>query len=505
MKTAVIYARYSSERQTEQSIDGQLSVCNDYAARNDIIIVDKYIDRAMTGTNDNRTQFQKMLKDSAKQAWDIVLVYKLDRFSRNKYEIAVHRKTLLDNKIKIVSAMENIPDTPEGIILESLLEGMAAYYSAELSQKIKRGVMESRKKGNFTGGFLLYGYKVENKKIIVDEDKANIVRFIFEQYAIGTIIKNIRKSLDAQGITYRGKPFIKSTVHNILKNEKYSGITHFNGETCTDLYPQIVPTPIFEAVQNKIKSNKYGKRSIKSEYLLREKMICGYCGETVNAETGTARNGETKRYYKCSSRKTGKDCRKSIIRKELLENLVVDTTCQILNNPENIALVTDMIIQAHHKRLQDQSVIKILIKEQANNIKSIENVMIAIEKGIVTNSTKRRLEELELRQEEITAKIAIEKAKLAQQLTKEDIVQYIKTSLKKEPQLMIDLLINKIILYDDKIEIHYKYTKQSPDDDDQRDFSYKQTIQIKQSNTDSNKPEFVLFLTDNGFGVEIKV
>ena len=139
MKTAVIYARYSSERQTEQSIDGQLRVCREYAERNDLLITDEYIDRAMTGTNDNRKAFQQMLKDSNKKSFDLVLVYKLDRFSRNKYETAMHKKTLRDNGVKLVSATENIPDTPEGIILESLLEGMAEYYSAELYQKLKIG------------------------------------------------------------------------------------------------------------------------------------------------------------------------------------------------------------------------------------------------------------------------------------------------------------------------------------------------------------------------------
>ena len=123
MKTAVIYARYSSERQTEQSIEGQLHVCSDYAKRNDLVIVGTYIDRAMTGTNDNREDFQRMLKDSDKRSFDYVLVYKLDRFSRNKYEMAIHRKHLKDNGVKILSAMENIPETPEGILLESLLEG----------------------------------------------------------------------------------------------------------------------------------------------------------------------------------------------------------------------------------------------------------------------------------------------------------------------------------------------------------------------------------------------
>lgn len=119
---------------------------NDYAERNDILIVNSYIDRATTGTNDNRTEFQRMLRDSNNHSWDYVTVYKLDRFSRNKYEMAMHKKTLKDNGVKLISCMENIPDTPEGIILESLLEGMAEYYSAELSQKVKRGMNESRQK-----------------------------------------------------------------------------------------------------------------------------------------------------------------------------------------------------------------------------------------------------------------------------------------------------------------------------------------------------------------------
>ena len=123
VKTAVIYARYSCDKQTEQSIEGQLRVCEEYAQRNGIVIVDTYIDEAMTGTNDNRPDFQRMIKDSAKREFDYVLVYKLDRFSRNKFEATIHKKTLKDHGVKVLSAMENIPDTPEGIILESLLEG----------------------------------------------------------------------------------------------------------------------------------------------------------------------------------------------------------------------------------------------------------------------------------------------------------------------------------------------------------------------------------------------
>ena len=105
-------------------------ICQEYAERNSILILDTYIDRAMTGTNDNRPDFQRMIKDSSKKQWDYVMVYKLDRFSRNKYESTKYKHILSKNNVKVISAMENIPDTPEGIILESLLEGMNQYYSA---------------------------------------------------------------------------------------------------------------------------------------------------------------------------------------------------------------------------------------------------------------------------------------------------------------------------------------------------------------------------------------
>lgn len=149
MQTAVIYARYSCDNQTEQSIEGQLRVCEEYAQRNNILILNTYIDRAMTGTNDNRPDFQKMIKDSNRREWNYVIVYKLDRFSRNKYESTIHKRTLKSNGIKVLSAMENIPDTPEGIILESLLEGMNQYFSAELAQKVSRGARKHGAKGIF--------------------------------------------------------------------------------------------------------------------------------------------------------------------------------------------------------------------------------------------------------------------------------------------------------------------------------------------------------------------
>lgn len=155
MKTAVIYARYSSASQTEQSIEGQLRVCNQYAKVNDLIVVDTYIDRATTGTNDNRAAFQQMLKDSETSVWDVVLVYAIDRFGRNSIEVAINKQRLKSNKKVLISATqrtsENLDGTKnlDGILLENVYIGIAEYYSAELSQKILRGLKESRRKGQF--------------------------------------------------------------------------------------------------------------------------------------------------------------------------------------------------------------------------------------------------------------------------------------------------------------------------------------------------------------------
>lgn len=151
MKTAVVYARYSSDNQTEQSIEGQLRVCREYAQRNNIVILDTYIDRAMTGTNDNRPDFQRMLRDSAARRWDYVLVYKLDRFSRNKYEMAIHRKHLKDNGVKILSAKENIPETPEGVLLESLLEGYEPVLQRRVISEDKTRFTRNPHKGQLYG------------------------------------------------------------------------------------------------------------------------------------------------------------------------------------------------------------------------------------------------------------------------------------------------------------------------------------------------------------------
>ena len=461
MKTCVIYARYSSDRQTEQSIEGQVRVCREYAQRNDIAIIGTYIDRATTGTNDNREQFQKMLKDSDKKAWDYVLCYKLDRFSRNKYEMAVHRKHLKDNGIKILSAMENIPETPEGVLLESLLEGMNQYYSEELSQKTKRGLRETRMKGNYMGGPINYGYSVIHNpaaKVVINEDEAPVLLHIFEAYAAGNRIPDIVRELGNKGITNRGKPFTVNSIYFMLQQEKYTGVYNFNGETFTDVYPAIIPKELYQTVRKRVDANKTGKHVIGVDYILMGKCFCGYCGHKLRSAAGTTTDGTILRYYRCPNSKKDPDCHNKSVRKEILEEIVTNTLTEEVTRHENLALLTDKVFELYNKNFADDADLKRYEKELAATDKALKNILAAIEEGIFTPSTKQRLTELEEKKARLEHSITVESAREKSLLTKEDIERYITAAVKLSAKQMVELLVERIDVYADKLCIKLKYT-----------------------------------------------
>ena len=180
---AVIYARYSSDSQREESIEGQIRECTEYAEHNGITIFSTYIDRALSARTADRPEFQRMIADSDRKLFDAVLVYKLDRFSRDRYDRAHYKRILKKNGVKVISVKENISDGPEGIILESMLEGYAEYYSAELSEKIHRGQKENALKGKNNGGGIPLGYQLDKttQKLVIDPATAPLVVEVFER------------------------------------------------------------------------------------------------------------------------------------------------------------------------------------------------------------------------------------------------------------------------------------------------------------------------------------
>lgn len=208
----VIYARYSSHSQTEQSIEGQLQTCYEFAKNNGHIVIGEYIDRAQSGTTDSRAEFQRMIADSDKHTFDAVLVYQLDRFARNRYDSAINKAKLKKNGVRVISARENISDDASGILVEGVLESMAEYYSAELSQKIRRGMDINAEKCLSNGSNPGLGYYVdEERRFHIDPEGVAVVREIFEMYASGKTVAEITKYLNAKQVkTSLGKEFNKT-------------------------------------------------------------------------------------------------------------------------------------------------------------------------------------------------------------------------------------------------------------------------------------------------------
>ena len=479
MKTAVIYARYSSDSQTEQSIEGQLRVCQQFAKNNDILIVDTYIDRAMTGTNDLRPDFQKMIKDSNKKQWDYVIVYKLDRFSRNKYETTIHKHTLSNNGVKVLSAMENIPDTPEGIILESLLEGMNQYYSAELSQKVLRGLKESYLKGNFTGGVQLFGYKVVDKKNVIDENEAEIVKEIFSKYAQGFTAVSIAQEFKKRGIrTKKGKYVDSVMIYKFIQNTKYIGKVKHGDKIYTNIYPPIIDESTWQKVQSIRNANKHapGRKKEIFDFLLSGKLVCGTCKRTMIGESGTCRNGDKHYYYNCLSRRRKKaECDFHSVNKQWLEDLVLQITWELICKENNLDEIVNEIYKKHQLVNKQDSIIKTLEVKRNDALKASNNLISAIEQGIITEQTKIRLKELEAQISQYDFDIEQEKQRSYTYLTPSLIKDYLKSvicgdiedlTIRKQ---IIKTFIREIILTNDNLIIVYNFIdnnftkKQIPD------------------------------------------
>lgn len=459
---AVIYARYSSDNQREESIEGQLRECMEFASRAEIDVIGNYIDRALTAKTDNRPEFQRMIKDSYKHAFDCIIVWKLDRFSRNRYDSAHYKALLRKNGVKVVSAMESISEGSEGILLESVLEGMAEYYSAELAEKVVRGMKENTLKGLHNGGQVTFGYKInEERRFERDEVNAPIVNEIFNMYADGKTVKQIVNYLDSKQIrTSRGGKININAVQRILSNRRYIGEYKFRDIVVSDCIPPLVSKGLFDRVQEKLVKNKKAPatRKAEDEYLLTLKLFCGKCGAHMVGESGMG-TSRVYRYYKCANTKKVHTCDKKPVRKEWIEDLAVKKATDILNDEKMISYLIDRI---YILQGEENPRIPNLKAQLEDTQKRIANIMDAIEQGIITENTKSRLTQLESKQKELEIAILQEKIKKPF-LTKEQIrfgiekFRKLDISTQEGRQRLIDGFINSIYLFDDKLTITFNF------------------------------------------------
>ena len=461
--TAVIYARYSSDNQREESIEGQIRECTAYAEKNGITIVKHYIDRAISAKTDNRPEFQQMIKDSDKKLFDIVLVWKLDRFARNRYDSARYKTQLNKNGVKLMSATEIISEGPEGIILESVLEGYAEYYSADLAEKVVRGQTENILKGRCNGGRGTFGYTLDSeRKFHIDPLTSPFVLESFKKYNEGSTMKEIRDWLNENGIKNPvGSAFTYNSVEHMLKNRRYIGELKFRDVVVPDAIPPIIPLELFEDVQEKIAKNKKApaRRKAEDDYLLTTKLFCGYCGALMFGESGVSHTGKMYTYYKCAAAKKKKTCDKKAVRKQWLEDLVVNETMKLVEDDASMNAIIAKVMELQNQESTDLPIYEKQLKETEVGI---TNMLNAIQMGILTSSTKERLEALEDQRKELQARIAEER--LAKPKMKEEFVRFWLLRFRKldmtqpeQRQALVDTFINAIYLYDDKVLITFNY------------------------------------------------
>lgn len=452
---AVIYARYSSDSQREESIEGQLRECTEYAEKNDMTVIEHYIDRAFSARTADRPDFQRMIKDSEKHTFEVIIVWKLDRFARDRYDSAYYKKILRKNGVKVISATERIAEGSVGILVESIIEGYAEFYSAELSEKIRRGQKDNALKGKTNGGGVPLGYRLNaEQRLEINPDTAPVVAEIFERYASGETKKEIADDLNARGIkTKTGKRFVESSFNKMLSNRKYIGEFQYKDVVIPDCVPPIVSEELFETVQQRIAKNHRapGRFKAKEEYLLTTKLFCGKCESMMVGESGTSKTGAKHYYYKCASAKRKRGCDKKAIKKDYIENLVVEETVKRVFRDDVIAQIADEIMEMQE---QPDAALLALKKQLEETNQGIENFLHAIQQGIITDSTKQRLCTLE------AEKAELQKAILSEELsktvfTREKIISYINKfrygdrSSVEYKRNIIDHFVNAVYLFDD--------------------------------------------------------
>lgn len=455
MIPAVIYARFSSHSQTEQSIEGQLAACYDFAEREGYTVIGEYIDRAISARTDDRPDFQRMIADSAKHTFEVILVYQLDRFSRNRYDSAVNKQKLKKNGVRVVSARENITADASGVLMEAVLEGMAEYYSAELAQKIRRGMDISGSKCLATGGRPALGYKVdETKHYQIDGDTAPTVVKIFEMYASGMTVAQIITELNQQNIkTSTGADFNKNSLRKMLTNKRYIGIYTYKGTETPGGIPRIVSDELFNRVAEMMEKNKKApaRARAKEEYLLTTKLFCGHCREMMTGISGTSKTGTIHNYYTCNGRKK-KLCSKKNVQKEYIEDRVIALARAQLTD-ENISKISKAVA-ALCEQEKESSEYRRLERQRRDIEKQKANLVDALKYGKATETLLNEIAKLESSIEGIDRQILMEKAKCLD--LKEPEIAFFLTKLRDGNindityrRVIIAVMVNAVYLYDD--------------------------------------------------------
>lgn len=472
MKEAVIYARFSSSKQREESISAQLRECHAFAEEEGLTVIHEYIDRAMSARTDQRPSFLQMIQDSDKKLFSYVIVYQLDRFSRSRYDSAVYKHRLQKNGVRVLSAKEHITTDPTGILLEALIEANAELYSAELSQKVTRGMLQNVLEGKWPGGHLPLGYRLDGEhRLVLAPETAPTVQLIYEWYLQGLNEARIIRKLNAEGYqTSVARPFTRTSIHRILRNPIYIGTFRYKGKMYPHFAPPLLTEPLFYQIQALLDRHEH-KHIVPhgQDFALVGKAFCGLCGNHLIGTSGTSHAGVRYLYYMCSSRthildrQTYIPCKFRNIRADWLESQVFQVTLQILydsDTRDEIAkkcAVRQKTCQTESPQLKQMKAVRKELQQKLDN--SIQ----AIESGIFSKTISENINRYEKDIKKLDAKIRGEKLLSHPVLISEKFIRYFLEKIykqKKDDGQMSEIFqtfIHRITVFANYIAIDYSF------------------------------------------------
>lgn len=485
-KTAVAYARFSSNNQREESIDAQFRAIREYCAKERIELIAEFKDEAISGKTDDRADFQNMIRQLLKGnlSVDYVLVHKFNRFARNKFDSAFHKKKLKEINVRVVSVTQKIEDTPEGELLEGMLETLDAYYSSNLAVEVRKGLRENALKGKHAGGQVLFGYSLDKDGYYVPNENAKIVRRIFEEYAAGVPKTEICERLNAEGYrNQRGKKFNTRTVYDLLRNPKYIGIYIYTIDRKETIrLEDVIQNPpidrnLWEQVQKLCQegSLKGRYRKKKRSYLLTGKTFCEECGCQISGggskRSGNRKDGKLNYYYKCVGKsKYRNGCKNPSLNKDWVEPRILQTVLNTVMDEQQVKYIARLAF-AELEALRDTPIVSTAqLKKELSQILSRQNRLTDL--YLDGSMDKEMLDEKngELQRRKYQIEDELEKRKHianSEDVTEKDIEDFIHgfvEDIKKSPdqtddefmRVMFHTFIDKVFVSKEKVTVHIR-------------------------------------------------
>ncbi len=467
---AAAYARYSTDKQTENSIAYQMSAITKYCLDRNIDLCATYSDEAETGTNTNRAGFQALVRAAERHEFDAVVVYDISRGSRDVVDWFAFRKAMKAAGVQVISTTQQLGDItdPSSFLTELVTAGLGQHMVLDTRKKSMAGMMERAKQGLYCGGRIPLGYNVEDGQYIINESEARIVRMIFQAYAAGESYPEILQRL-AGKTTKRGRAFSKNSFHSILQNERYIGVFKWNeynihimrkwaGGKKTDnpvildgIIPPIIDKDTWERVQKRVKDNKRNAANkAKREYLLSGLIECASCGAAYvgHCSTNKRKDGSIRerRYYGCGNKYRSGACQSASINADELELFVVSHIKAAILDWDFDEIARDYADQINGAA-PDCEAEK---RELADVDAQIVNGTKAALSGVVFPELMKAMDELRGRKIELENIIAEKSAYKGERVKPEDVVAALRDITEEfEPRRAVRELVQKIYVNPD--------------------------------------------------------